>query len=100
MKFCEKIRRHGEDSRARSEFRREASAERILATAAGIDEVEEVFLAARLGPAAGHPKAAEGLAADEGAGDAPVDVEVADAEVALGLLDMGGFAGEDAAGEL
>lgn len=59
----------------------------------------EVVGAAGFGAYAGHGEAAEGLAADEGAGAASVDVEVADAEVAFGYVDVCGLAGEDAAGE-
>src|SRR5262249_15188534 len=64
------------------------------------DELEEVVGAARLRANARHSKAAEGLAGDEGAGDAAVDVEVADAELALGPLEVRGLAREDAAREL
>ena len=39
------------------------------------------------------------MAGDEGAGDAAVEVEVADAELAFGAFEVGGFAAEDAAGE-
>ncbi len=49
---------------------------------AGVDEVEQVVGAAGLGAGAGEAEAAEGLAADEGAGDAAVEVEIADAELA------------------
>lgn len=61
--------------------------------------MEEVVGAAGFGADAAEAAAAEGLAGDEGAGAAAVDVEVADAEVAFGFFDVGGFAGEDAAGE-
>lgn len=59
----------------------------------------EVVWATGFGAYAGHAEAAEGLAADECAGAGSVDVEVADSEVFFGLVDVCGFAGEDAAGE-
>ncbi len=67
---------------------------------ARLDEVEQVLAAAGLGADAREPEAAEGLAADQGAGDAAVEVEVADAELASGPLQVRGLAAEDAAGQL
>jgi len=78
----------------------EAAAEGVFGEDAGVGELEEVVGAASLGAHAGEAEAAEGLAADEGAGDATVEVEVADAELCAGAGEVGGAAGEEAAGEL
>ncbi len=59
----------------------------------------QIVWAAGFGADAGHAEAAEGLAGDECAGASSVDVEVADAELFFGLVDVCGFSCEDAAGE-
>src|SRR5690606_27417561 len=84
----------------RSQLRCEAAAHGVLAACAGLDELEQVVAAAGLGADAGHAEAAEGLAADECAGDAAVEVNVAHAVLALGTLKVRRLATEHAAGEL
>src|SRR5581483_8177142 len=59
----------------------EALADGVLRQDPRLDELEQVVGAPGLGAHARHAVAAEGLAADQGAGDAPVDVEVAGPEL-------------------
>ena len=59
----------------------------------------QVVGAAGLGADPRELEAAERLAVDEGAGDRPVDVEVADAELALDPLDVRGAPRVEAAGQ-
>ena len=77
----------------------EAAAEGVFGKGAGVGELGEVVSAAGFFADAGEAEAAEGLALDECAGDAAVDVEVADEEVGAGAADVGGGAGEESAGE-
>src|SRR5208283_2227340 len=65
----------------------------------GLQELEQVIGAAGLGIGAGHVEAAEGMAADQGAGAFAVEVQVADEEALLGGVDPGRVAGVDGAGE-
>ena len=75
---------------------RESVAEGVFGDGPRQEEVEQVVGAARLGAAAGELEAAERLAVHQGAGDLAVDVEIADAELAARLLDVGRAAGIDA----
>ena len=68
-------------------------------TRAGQQELEQVVGAAGLGADARELEAAERLAVDQGPGDRPVDVEVADAELALDPLDVRRAARVEAAGQ-
>ena len=79
-------------------LRREAVAEDVFGNAAGDQKVAEVIGSAGLGAAAGEFETAEGLAADEGAGDSAIDVKIADAEFAAGAGDVGGASGEYSTG--
>ena len=60
-------------------------------------ELAEIVRAPGLRADAGEPEAAEGLPIDEGPGDRPVDVQVADPELAAGPVDVGGAPRVDAA---
>ena len=64
-----------------------------------LDEMQEVVRAAGLGAGAREPVAAEGLAADHGAGDRAVDVQVADRRAGDDVLDGVLAAAEQAAGQ-
>src|SRR6185503_6485335 len=61
----------------------------LLADDLRLEEEAEVVAAAGLGVGAAHVEAAEGVAADEGAGGLPVDVEIAGVELALRPVDPG-----------
>src|SRR5579859_7461577 len=67
--------------------RREPPAHDVLRDRAREKKVLEVALSPGLGPAARHPEAAEGVALDDGPGDAPVQVEVADPVFPAGPLE-------------
>src|SRR5689334_19624940 len=71
----------------------------VLGHHARLDELEQVARAAGLGARAGEPVAAERLAGDHRAGDRAVDVEVADRNARLDVLDGVRVAGEEAGGE-
>src|SRR5690349_5739305 len=60
--------------------RGEAATHRVFGADARLDELEEVFAAAGFGADAGETEAAEGLPADQGAGDPAIQIEIADAE--------------------
>ena len=72
---------------------------RVLRNAPGVHELQQIIRAAGFGADAAHLEAAEGLAVDDGSGDLAVDVEIADAELTADAGDVGGAAGEQAAGE-
>ena len=69
-------------------LRREPPAHRVLGDAAGQQKLEQVIRAAGLGADARELEAAERLAVDQGPGDPAVDVQIADAELALDSLDV------------
>ena len=72
----------------------EAAAHGVFATTSRLDEMEQVFGAAGLGARAREAESAEGLAADQGTGDAAIEIEVADAELPPRRLQVGGPAAE------
>src|SRR5438270_40169 len=67
---------------------REALAPRVLADRAGLEELQQVVGPTGLRADARHAEAAEGLTADDGAGDGSVDVDVAGPQLDLGLADV------------
>ena len=71
----------------------------IFGDRAGDKELLEVIGPAGFWASAGKFEAAEWLAIDQGAGDTPVDIEIADAEFTPGALDVRGAARVDAAGQ-
>ena len=64
------------------------AAEGVFGADARLDELEEVVAAAGFGADAGETESAEGLPADQRAGDATVQIEIADPKLATSLLQM------------
>src|SRR5437870_3322557 len=71
---------------------REPAAHGIFSNSPRQHKLQQVIRPARFRADAGHLEAAERLALDQGAGDLAVDIEIADAEVALDAADVGGAA--------
>ena len=69
-------------------LRGEALAQGVLGADPGVEELVEVVGAAGLGADAAHAVAAEGLAADDGAGDVAVEVHVAGPQLGRGPLEV------------
>ena len=65
----------------------------------GLEEEQQVILAAGFGIGAGHIEAAEGMGADHGAGAFAVHVQIADVEFFGGALNFFGILGIDGAGQ-
>src|SRR5688572_18225096 len=80
-------------------LRREAAAGRVLRDGARAQELQQVVRSAGFFSDARQAKAAEGVASDDRAGDAAVDVEVADSELSLHHLDVARVARVEAACE-
>ena len=72
---------------------------RVLGDRARQDELQQVVGAAGLAADARHLEAAERLPADQGAGDAAVEIQVADQQLAPRALQVRRAAREDAAGQ-
>src|SRR5512147_2768352 len=70
--------------------------ERVLADAHRIHELKQVVGAARLRPDTRHAKTAEGLPADQGSRDFPVDIEVACPEILFCPLNVRGASRKEA----
>src|SRR2546427_5969839 len=68
----------------------EPPAQRVLAHDARHHELSQVAFATGLGPDSGQAMSSKGLAANQRAGDGPVDVEVAHVEGLAGCLDIRG----------
>src|SRR5688572_20477722 len=66
--------------------RSKAAAHGVLADRPGLNELKQIIAAARLGSHAAHSESAKWLAANQRAGNAAIDVEVAHAELALGAI--------------
>ena len=77
----------------------EAAPHGVLGDGPGQEELAEVVGAAGLGADPRELEPAERLAVDQGAGDRPVDVEVADPELALDPLDVRRAPRVEAAGQ-
>lgn len=75
-------------------FGGEAPAHEIFRDAAGEEEILQIIASPGLGAGAGHFEAAKGLTGDKGSGSAAVDVEIADQELGLDALNVGGATGE------
>src|SRR5262245_7250609 len=85
---------------ARLQLRRKPAAHGVLARIPWLDKVVQILRAARLRAHARHAEPAERLACHQGAGDAPVDIQIAHAEVPLRTLDVRRLAREHSTREL
>src|SRR5687768_1193044 len=79
--------------------RSKAVADGVLGDGAGKDELQQVVAAAGFAANTGHLEAAEGLPADEGAGDGPVEIEIAGEKLPPHAVERCRTARVDAAGE-
>ena len=81
----------GSTCTSRTLLRRETATQSVLGDRARQHELQKVFAAAGLGADSAEFEAAEGLAADQGAGDFSIHIEVADVELTFDLVDVGGL---------